>query len=236
MSRLVLLRSRIASAALLTGMGLNALAADALAPAHPATGSEPAVFAPNETYAGRSQGEWAASWWIWAFSIPDEVNPLRDPKGGLCAMGQQGGVWFLAGALSGGKVNRTCTVPAGKAIFLPLINTVFIGPGKCKGLEADAAATSDHLAYAHFELDGVALADLSRHRQKSPACFSIDPNGMATQDGSRQMAATDGYWVMLRPLSPGDHVLKFTAAFNKPDERFGQMKQDIVYRLHVLAQ
>jgi hypothetical protein len=195
---------------------------------------ESTVLAPNESYAGRSQGEWAASWWVWAFSMSEENSPLRDATGRLCATNQEGDVWFLAGVKGGGRVARTCEVPAGKAIFFPLITTLFYANGACKERMADVAASNDPLEYADFELDNVVIHDAAQHRQNSGGCFPLNPTENENPNSGR-LATTDGYWIMLRPLPPGEHELKFKAAFNKPGEYFGQMKQDVVYHLRVLA-
>ena len=66
-------------------------------------------------------GQWATNWWNWITSIPEENNPVGDETGEKCTIGQKGPVWFLPGT-SGGKLERTCTVPAGKALFLVLLD------------------------------------------------------------------------------------------------------------------
>lgn len=233
-------------ASLLLSVCLRPQAAEPLALTNMPSADNQTVLAPEQPYAGKSQLQWAERWWQWASSMRDDQSPLRDVTGRLCAVNQDGDVWFIAGALGGGKVSRRCTIPAGKAVFLPLITTMFQGDGDCRKAVANAAATSDHLAYASFELDGVASNNLTRYRQASKGCFALHPdidtspnatdNGNGNGGGSDSIkAATDGYWILLQPLSPGEHLLKFTAAYDKPDENYGQMKQDITYRLTVLA-
>jgi hypothetical protein len=36
-----------------------------------------------------------AQWWQWALSMPPSVNPVLDPTGAYCALGQRGSTWFL---------------------------------------------------------------------------------------------------------------------------------------------
>ena len=62
-----------------------------------------------------------AKWWKWVLAIPASQNPIFDQTGADCGLGQNGGVWYLAGT-TGGAVTRTCTIPAGKSIFFPIIN------------------------------------------------------------------------------------------------------------------
>ena len=42
----------------------------------------------------------SAEWWQWVLSVPTSVNPLLDPTGGNCMIGQRGATWFLAGAFT----------------------------------------------------------------------------------------------------------------------------------------
>ena len=46
-------------------------------------------------------------------------------------------------------------------------------------------------------------------------------------------AATDGYWLMLKPLAKGHHQLKFSAQYNRANGAFGKMVQDIEYEIEV---
>ena len=45
--------------------------------------------------------------------------------------------------------------------------------------------------------------------------------------------ATDGYWVILKPLPAGKHVLKFGGRYNRESGAFGRIVQDIEYELEV---
>ena len=64
-----------------------------------------------------------ARWWQWVISIGQSENPLLDPTGADCAVGQEGPVWFLGGTF-GGPATRSCTVPAGKALLIPVLNVL----------------------------------------------------------------------------------------------------------------
>src|SRR4030081_3634226 len=71
-------------------------------------------------------GQWSARWSQWALAIPKGTNPLLDTTGAKCAVGQGGPVWFLAGTFGSGSVSRSCTVPAGKALFFPVVNAFYV--------------------------------------------------------------------------------------------------------------
>ncbi len=66
---------------------------------------------------GRSWEQWVAIWWQWCSAEPDDTNPVADMTGEICDKNQtDSDVWFLAGTF-GGEAERTCIIPAGKAIF-----------------------------------------------------------------------------------------------------------------------
>jgi hypothetical protein len=94
-------------------------------PALAAKNPNPGVLPPNSHPFGKTYGEWNAGWWQWFFSVPASKNPGLATNGAVdCRVGQSGNVWFLAGQFqSSGSFTRSCTVPAGKALFIPLINS-----------------------------------------------------------------------------------------------------------------
>jgi hypothetical protein len=64
----------------------------------------------------------AAKWWEWALETSASEKPLTDTTGQFAAVNLPNGpVWFLAGN-TGGITVRTFTVPAGKALFFPIVN------------------------------------------------------------------------------------------------------------------
>jgi hypothetical protein len=81
----------------------------------------------NPKVLGQTYGEWAADWWVWAAAGPDGENAVQDTTGEFCGANQSDGkVWFLAGTFGEVDVERDCTIPAGKALFYPLLNSVWI--------------------------------------------------------------------------------------------------------------
>jgi hypothetical protein len=83
------------------------------------------ILAANAHPYGASFSEWAARWWQWALSQPVPTNPVLDTTGALCAEGQSGQVWFLAGTFSGSAVTRSCTIEVGTALLVPVLNYVY---------------------------------------------------------------------------------------------------------------
>jgi len=61
-------------------------------------------------------------WWQWFINIPIDFHPQVDETGAACDLAQRGNYWFLVGS-NDGDVNRSCTVPVGVKLVLPLDNT-----------------------------------------------------------------------------------------------------------------
>ena len=182
----------------------------------------PGVSPQNSKPYGLTYGDWSAKWWQWALSIPSAMNPLLDTTGANCGQGQSGQVWLLAGTF-GGAVTRTCTVPSGRSLFFPILNTAFGPPFDCLGppgpvgpcdvdaLRAGAAAFVNNPTLLQASVDGVALQSLNTYRAPSPT-FSYTvtaDNILGIPAGTYGPAVSDGYWLMLAPLSAGSHTVHF---------------------------
>ena len=219
------------------------IAGAAIAPSNALADAVPQVL-------GKTIGEWSAAWWQWAYAIPDSTNPML---GGSCEQGQQGPVWFLAGVFgtAGGTAKRSCTVPIGKYILFPILTNTWIQTPQddidhpdCKGNETCwrefAKNGPPPLNGSELEatLDGKPIIfnpNTPIIRSQSPVfTASFPPDNVFGADLSQltgRPIVSDGFWVMLPPLSPGDHngsalgdhTLHFRAGSN----------QDVTYYLTV---
>ena len=199
------------------------------------------VVPPGNSVAGQPLASYANQWWQWAFSMPDRESPIVDEVGTYCGVGQSGPVWFLAGGYGSAKIQRACEIPADRHLFFPLINVVEVlyptTEADCPVLQAKAARNNETFVYLKLSLDGEALGQAEQFRIASDTCF--DPFFRApaeAQAPSNALAATDGYWIMLRPLPVGPHRLEFQAFYTNPDETLGEMVQNIAYDLMVVSE
>lgn len=170
----------------------------------------PGVLPVNAHAFGTSYSELALQWWQWLLDIPAEINPAVDETGEHAAEGQSGKVWFLAGNFGGESV-RTCQVPAGKAIFFPIISYGGWSPtdgATEEEVRASANSAMDLVSELECTIDGVALQDLYSYRVESPV-GSFGPNNMTDVPDGSDILVADGYWLLLAPLSKGDHVIHF---------------------------
>ena len=82
----------------------------------------PGVYGIDSKPYGIPYAVWAGKWEQWLISVPQPFNPATDPTGKNCAQNQVGPVWFLAGT-TGGSAERTCAIPAGKAVLFPVMGS-----------------------------------------------------------------------------------------------------------------
>jgi hypothetical protein len=195
--------------------------------------------------------ELTARWFQWILEQPVTGNPAFDETGADAASGQTDGIgpagryFFLAGVFNvSGAADRTVTVPAGKTLFFPVVNSEFDNsntsapdgslPGdytvpELRAMAAGNIATTTEL---HVSLDGVSLLGQVT-RVKSPTFRYVlpDQDNIAQffgidVSGPVQPAVADGYWVAIPPLAPGKHVLNFGGTLGPPIGFSGQVPDD----------
>ena len=170
---------------------------------------------------GQSYGAWTVAWWQWALGIAETNNPLLDTTGEFAGVNQTGQVWFLAGSLAESET-RTFTIPAGQSLFLPVHGWIFGAtvndcepsvPGvTCDEatLRASAAAAATAVTNMQVTIDGQPVTGLQNYRALSPETFTVTlPPGnlLGLPAGTYGPHVSDGYWLMLTPLSVGEHTI-----------------------------
>jgi len=164
------------------------------------------LIPPGKAIAGTTQEEWSKRWWRWAMSFEDEDSPVADRDGRLCASGQAGPVWFLAGTFGTARTVRSCRIPAGKTLFFPLLNVIAFPPDDereaCASLMLRAESQTEAPAALVLEVNGKSFTGLEAHRQATRGCFLVAPDDDAP-------AAGNGYYVALGPLKAGRYTLNF---------------------------
>lgn len=212
------------------------------------------VFPPDAVVEGKTLGQWGAAWWEWALALPKVTHPFN---GGACDQNQTSDAFFLTGNTSGQPETRSCTLPAGKPIFFPLVNTLFQSrfEANCKH---DLAFIQDYPLDGYndivsasglsVEVDGVSVPDIEDHeaytgvfwdRQSAVPSEQLFPapsgpvgaNACGIPVGSLRPTTSTGYWAMLKPLSPGEHTLHVTATLTHVT--YGPFTIDMTYNLTV---
>ena len=163
----------------------------------------------NLTYA-----DWTAKWWQWAYSIPQSIHPAYDDTGKFCKESQKEPVWFFPGTYQH-SVIRYCEIPYGVGILFPLLNS------ECSFAEYPRMKTKEELSNCAKKiqdktvpefatLDGVKIPNLENYRIQSDIFnFTLPENNILDLPPETSQAVSDGNWVFLKPLPPGDYELKF---------------------------
>jgi hypothetical protein len=178
----------------------------------------PGVLPPQSHAFGQSYGEWSASWWQWFMEHPVEGHPGADSPDFDVSSGQEGNIWFLACPF--GTVERSVTIPTGKALFIGMLNAEASDLEDLGDTEAEQRETAewiaDHIVSVSCTVDDKPVANIERYRVQSPQfsfdapdpwIFSPSPRGVGT-------AVSDGYFVMLASLSKGKHTIQIKGSFH----------------------
>ena len=170
------------------------------------------VFPLDSKPYGVTYEDWTVKWWQWLLSIPKDSNPANDDTGRNCAQKQNGSVWFFPGT-TGGSAERTCTIPAGKAILVSILN------GECSYADSPTAKTESDLRSCALAsdagvtnlkatIDGKDLKDVDKYRITTrPFNMTLVDNNIFGVQAGRTIGVADGWWVFLNPLSPGKHEI-----------------------------
>jgi hypothetical protein len=214
----------------------------------PQTLGNPQVVPPDSVEFGNTYGEWSARWWQWILSVPADKNPNLDATGAHCAEAQTGQVWFLAGGFPGGPpgpLTRSCTIPAGTDLLLPLNNTLFgeLGTGPfsdcpqgpnvdCDPTALRESARKDISARPaqKVTIDHVQVKNLDQYRVTSPVFTVFFPEDAVLglgPTGAHGPVVSDGFFLLIEPLSQGSHTIQVSNA-HPPSGPF-----DVTYLLTV---
>jgi hypothetical protein len=228
------------------------------------------VLDPAGIYGGKTYAQWGTEYWKWLVELPGPDFPILDSTGALCALGQSGGgdggagtydAFFLTTSWDLGCTNssvcivtvtRTCTIPAGQMIFIPMWGWFVDNGGLPDGgqlsddqlhnLDSTFAASVRALT---LEIDGESygstVSDFSPYLTVwAEFSYTIpDTPGnwyatfyQSTFTGPVPVSFGGGYWILLAPLSAGSHTIHFTTKWVTVAEQPGG-SQDVTYNLTV---
>ncbi len=252
-------KSMVLSLALMLVLGLTGFSAGASSPPDGIPGWATA-YSRDSVIFGRTYGEWSAAWQQWADSMPAAAHPLFDTA--PCSEGQSGPVWFLGGKFCNTEnpecpsepAVRSCTVPAGKVLYFPVLNFACLNGEAEKGfcgpagpfitqMRAFLADGIDQTIKLKVTVDGKAIkgecgkpVDLKKDfRVQSTVYTAVMPEGNLLQAIGEEAIGAGTYWgvddgvyVMLMPLPKGHHTLNFKGRFPQYD-----FSLDFTYKLTV---
>jgi len=195
----------------------------------------------------------ASQFWQWALSIPAADNPVTDTTGDKCMIGQQGPIWFLAGTFgspTGETTIRSCSVPAGVAVFFPVINSFFINMPNClqgpenltvEFMRSQLAPSVDQAYNVSVTLDGRRVIPVRVRSTPFPIAIPgenvFGPDacgaGVPLAAGIYSPSVADGLFVMLEKLPA--MTQPYEIHFHAESVFFGTpLTQDVIIHLTVV--
>jgi len=245
-------------AALLVNAALPVLAGDETAndPVNP--GIQPPLVQ-TEPY-GSTYGEWSAKWWQWTMAFPVTADPASNTappdsaqSGKVWFLATAHGSATVGGSAT---VTRSLTMPKGKALFFPLLSVIDDNTGcpsynnpllTADQLTAQAAEIFTAVSKTTCTIDGVAVQGLddpqhTLYRVQSPAfTYTVASHdnllaavfdGPCIPDGiTVTPAVSDGVFLMVAPLSVGQHTIHFVGVVGPVATPF--FFKDITYNITV---
>ena len=183
------------------------------------------IFPPDSKPYGLSYEEHLKNFWKWVISFPIDKSPWKDQTGANCDNGQSktnSSVFYLSGN-GGGTSARTCKVPAGKGLFIP------VSPSEVSDKEAPNASVEYLQKLAKKDQDSVtslylkindkeySRQDLSKYRIH-PDVFDVTfpKNAIFGASEGISKAAADGYYVITEPLAKGTYTIQYKSSLICP--------------------
>lgn len=185
------------------------------------------IFPPDSQPYGLTHAEHAQNFWKWQLSIPANESPMEDSTGENCSVGQSNtnsSVFYLGNGE--GKVERTCTVPAGKGLLIPVMQV------EVSDKESPGASVEDLSNAAKKDQDGVnslylqvdneeyTYDDLLKYRTQPTEPFqAIFPdNGIfGVAEGGPSQVVADGFYILTEPVTAGNHTVHYRSSLSCPD-------------------
>jgi hypothetical protein len=210
----------------------------------PVAGSTPVnIFPPGSKPYDLTYDKHIENFWKWLLSIPAKENPINDPTGEKCATGQlntNSSLFYLA-FNNGGVSERTCEVPVGKGLFIPVMQVELSEkdtPGATiEDLKLTAKTDQDSVNSLYLKIGDKEynFDDLRPYRTDTDA-FNVDyaDNGIfGIVEGGPTKTVADGYYIMTDPLPKGNHTVHYKSSLSCLDPGCAEpnFAQDINYNI-----
>jgi hypothetical protein len=200
--------------------------------------SSPRVLDPTQTHYGHTADEWGALWFKWLYELQQPASaltdhttcviPFHDPTGASCTDGQTYDVFFLAGTDSATVVRNKCTIPAGKAILVPILNYDADNAGVAPAMQMSdtflqtyVKTQMDGATGMSATMDGAEIPNVASYRtQITKFSYTLGPEpnfytclgetGANAVTGPVPTSYAAGFYLLLAPPAVGAHTLHFT--------------------------
>ena len=201
------------------------------------------IFPPGSKPHGLTFAEHQKNFWKWILEIPANESPVNDRTGEKCANGQSNtnsSIFYLS-MNNGGISERTCKVPAGKGLFIPVMLVEWSdkeAPGaSIEELHKSAKKDQDSVNSLYLKLGDkeYKYKDLIKYRTQTDVFEVVFPdNGIfGVIEGGVSKVVADGFYIITEPLTKGNYSVHFKSSLICPDPGCAEpnFAQDIKYNI-----
>jgi hypothetical protein len=201
------------------------------------------IFPPGGKPYGLTYAEHIKNFWKWSLAIPAKDNPINDPTGVKCSNGQSStnlSVFYL-GYNNGGISQRTCKVPAGKALFIPVMQVEKSDKeapnSSVQQLDLSAKKDQDSVNSLYLKINDkeYKYQDLVKYRTHTDAFDVVFPDNaiFGVLKGGSSKAVADGFYIITEPLAKGTYTIQFKSSLlcQETDCSEPNFAQDIKYTI-----
>jgi hypothetical protein len=210
----------------------------------PVLGSNSVNIFPSESKPyGLTYAEHQKNFWKWILGIPAKESPINDPTGEKCATGQSNtnsSVFYLS-MNTGGISERTCTVPAGKGLFIPVMQVEWSDkefPGaSVEELDTSAKKDQDSVNSLYLKIGDkeYKYEDLIKYRTHTDVFEVVFPDKgiFGVIEGGPSKVVADGFYIITEPLIKGNYSIHFKSSLICLDPGCAEpnFAQDIKYNI-----
>jgi hypothetical protein len=180
------------------------------------------LFPPESKPYGLTYAEHIENFWKWLLAIPAKDSPVNDPTGERCATGQSNtnsSVFYLS-TNNGGISERTCKVPAGMGLYIPVMQVVWTdkeAPGATiEELHRSAKKDQDSVNSLYLQIGDkeYKYQDLIKYRTSTDAFEVVYPDKgiFGVIEGGVSTAVADGFHIITEPLTKGNYFVHFKSS------------------------
>jgi hypothetical protein len=186
------------------------------------------IFSYNEKPYGLSYEDHAINYWKWQTSLPISTSPYKDDVD--CRAGQynlNSSVFYLSSG-GGGIHERTCIVPEGKGLLIPLLHIMLSGfevPNtSMEEIDKLTRFDQDHVTTLYLEINKTKIFDekfdlgivhakdskVSKYRIHTKIFDVVFPeNAIFGVRSGNTKAIADGFYIITKPLDKGTYNISF---------------------------
>jgi hypothetical protein len=201
------------------------------------------IFPPESKPYGLTFAEHQQNFWKWVLEIPANESPVNDRTGEKCANGQSNSnssVFYLS-FNNGGISTRSCEVPAGKGLFIPIMQVEFsekeVPNASIEDLRRAVTKDQDSVNSLYLKIGDkeYKYGDLIKYRTQTDVFEVVFPdNGIfGVIEGGVSKVIGDGFYIITEPLTKGNYSVHFKSSLIclDPDCAEPNFAQDIKYNI-----